>query len=300
MILLLTGAWQQAQEHISELEAMGHEIHFLQQEKDHLPCDPEIIEGVVCNGLFLFHSIEQFPALRFIQLTSAGFDRVPMDYIREHEIEIHNAAGVYSIPMAEFALAGVLSLYKKLDVFRAQQERHEWKKHRDLRELNGKCILIIGCGNVGSECARRFKAFGCEVIGVNRTVKEKEYFDEVRSLSDLDNLLPTADVVVVSVALTDETRGLMTAKRIRSMKSGSILVNISRGAMVPTKALEEAISYIGGAVLDVFEEEPLPSTSPLWDKENVLITPHNSFVGDGNAERLNSLIIRNLKTLCMN
>lgn len=300
MILLLTGAWQQAKDHIPELETIGHEVHFLQQEKDPLPCNPERIEGVVCTGLFLFHPIEQFPNLRFIQLTSAGFDRVPMDYVREHKIEIHNAAGVYSVPMAEFALAGVLNLYKKLDVFRAQQQNHEWTKHRDLRELNEKRALILGCGNVGTECAKRFSAFGCDVIGVNRTVKEKEYFDEVQSLSDLDTLLPTADIVVVSVALTEETRGLITAERIHSMKPDALLVNISRGAVVPTRALEEAIDHIGGAVLDVFEEEPLSETSPLWDKENVLITPHNSFVGDGNSERLSSFIMRNLNTLCMN
>lgn len=294
MILLLTGAWQQAQDHIPMLEAMGHEVFFLQQEKDPLPCDPQRIEGVVCNGLFLFHPIEQFTSLRFIQLTSAGFDRVPMDYVREHEIEINNAAGVYSVPMAEFALAGVLSLYKKLDTFWAQQRSRKWMKQRDLSELSGKRVLILGCGNVGMECAKRFSAFDCEVVGVNRTVKEKEYFDEVRSLRDLDTLLPTADVVVVTIALTDETRGLMTAERIRSMKSDAILVNISRGAVVQTKALEGAIDHIGGAVLDVFEEEPLPPTSPLWDKENVLITPHNSFVGEGNSDRLWNVIRENL------
>lgn len=294
MTLLLTGAWGQVRDYIPELEALGHKIFFLQQEKDPLLCDPEAIEGVVCNALFLYHPIEQFTRLRFIQLTSAGFDRVPMDYVKEHGIEIRNAAGVYSIPMAEFAFAGVLSLYKKLDTFRAQQRNHDWTKQRDLRELNGKRVLIIGCGNVGSECAKRFSDFGCEVIGVNRTVKPKEYFDKVYPLTELDSRLPTADVVVVTVALTEETRDLMTAERIHLMKSDAILVNISRGAVVPTKALEEAIYHIGGAVLDVFEEEPLPSDSPLWDKPNVLISPHNSFVGEGNAERLSMVIMGNV------
>lgn len=297
MTLLLTGAWQQARDYISMFEAMGHEVFFLQQEKEALPCDPAIIEGVVCNGLFLYHSIEQFSNLRFIQLTSAGFDRVPMEYVWEHEIEIHNAAGVYSIPMAEFALAGVLSLYKKLDSFRAQQEQHEWLKQRELRELNGKHVLILGCGNVGTECAKRFKSFGCKVIGVNRTVKPKEFFDVVRSLKDLDTVFPTADFVVVTIAQTEETRGLINAERIRSMKPDAILVNISRGAVVPTSALEEAVGHIGGAVLDVFEEEPLPPTSSIWDKENVLITPHNSFVGDGNGKRLSMLIQNNIRNI---
>ena len=297
MKLLITGAWQQARDYIPTLEARGHRVFFLQQERDPLPCNPDAIEGVVCNGLFLYHPIELFPNLRYIQLTSAGFDRVPMEYVKEHGIEIHNAAGVYSIPMAEFALVGVLSLYKKLDTFRVQQRNHDWTKLRDLRELNGKRVLIIGCGNVGSECAKRFSAFGCEVIGVNRTVEPKLYFDEVRPLAKSDDLLPTADVVVVTVALTDETRGLMTMERIRLMKTDAILVNISRGAVVPTSVLEESVDHIGGAVLDVFEEEPLSPDSPLWDKRNVLISPHNSFVGEGNAERLSSLVIRNIKNL---
>lgn len=294
MTLLLTGAWGQARDYIPELEALGHRVFFLQQERDPLPCASEAIGGVVCNGLFLYHPIEQFNSLRFIQLTSAGFDRVPMDYVRDHGIEIHNAAGVYSIPMAEFALAGVLSLYKKLDTFRTQQRNHDWTKLRDLRELNGKRVLILGCGNVGSECAKRFSAFGCEVVGLNRTVKPKEYFNEVYPLTELDDLLPTADIVVVTVALTEETRGLMTTERIRLMKPDAILVNISRGAVIPTQTLEESIDQIGGAVLDVFEEEPLSPESPLWNKQNILISPHNSFVGEGSAERLSSLIMGNV------
>jgi len=109
MRLLVTGAWSDAQAHLPQLQAMGHETVFLQQEGDALPCEPQWVEGVICNGLFLHHPIAQFSNLRYIQLTSAGFDRVPMAYIRQKGIEIHNAAGVYSAPMAEFAVSGVLA-----------------------------------------------------------------------------------------------------------------------------------------------------------------------------------------------
>ena len=108
MNLLITGAWQDARAQIPALEKMGHSVKFLQYEKDALPCGYDWAEGIVCNGLFLHHPIEKFENLTYIQLTSAGFDRVPMDYVREKGIEIHNARGVYSVPMAEFALAGVL------------------------------------------------------------------------------------------------------------------------------------------------------------------------------------------------
>ena len=295
MHLLITGAWREAEKSFPLLEERGHEISFMKQEDGPLPCDPQWVEGIICNGLFLHHPIEAFSHLRFIQLTSAGFDRVPMDYVREKGIQIHNARGVYAIPMAEFAIAGALAVYKGFAQFQRQQERHVWQKNRGLRELAGKKVLIIGCGDVGTECAGRFAAFGCRVIGVNRTVRNAPGFERIHPLAELDALLPEADVTVLALGLNAETRHLMDAERLSLMKPGSVLVNLARGALVDTAALPEALSRLGGAVLDVFEEEPLPADSPLWDAENVLLTPHNSFVGDGNAERLWDLFLFNLK-----
>ena len=288
MNLLVTGAWGGAKEHIPALEAMGHAVAFLQQETDELPCDAAWVEGVIGNGLFLYHPIEDFPNLRFIQLTSAGFDRVPMDYVREHGIEICNARGVYSVPMAEFAVCGVLQLYKQAAFFRDNQKVHRWEKHRGLRELSGKTVCVVGCGSVGSECAKRFAAFGCRVIGVATERRTQEPFDGVVSLSELDNVLSEADVAVLALPLTERTAGLFDAGRLARMKPGAILVNIARGALTDEAALTEALKEkrLYGAVLDVFEDEPLPEDSPLWDMENVLVTPHNSFVGEGNGERL--------------
>lgn len=117
MKLLITGAWKCTSEQLNQIESMGHSIVFMQNEKEELPCPYEEVEGIICNGLFLYHPIESFTALRYIQLTSAGFDRVPMDYIQAHGIKIYNARGVYSIPMAEFAISGVLQLYKQSRFF---------------------------------------------------------------------------------------------------------------------------------------------------------------------------------------
>lgn len=286
MHLLITGAWSEAEKHFSQLQELGYEISFLQQESDPLPCDPEWVEGVICNGLFLHHPIEAFPRLRYIQLTSAGFDRVPMEYVREKGIEIHNARGVYSIPMAEFAIGGVLSIYKGFAQFHRQQEQHIWMKNRELRELAGKKVVIVGCGDVGAECAKRFHAFGTDVTGVNRTVKAIDGFDRVVPLEALCQEIRGADVVVVTVALTRETIGLVKACQL---KQDAILVNISRGPIVDLKGMACA------AVLDVFDEEPLAVESPLWDADKVLITPHNSFVSEGNAFRLSNLIMDHLK-----
>jgi len=286
MELLVTGAFSGAKQHIRELEEKGHRVHFLQFEKDELPCTPDQIEGVICNGLFLFHAIEKFTRLRFIQLTSSGYDRVPMEYVKANGIQIYNARGVYSTPMAEAAVAGVLDLYRKMYVFRENQKRHIWEKQRDLLEISGKTVGIFGFGSVGTECAKRFEAFGARVVGVNSSWAPDK----------ADFLLRESDIVICALPLTESTRHYFDAERISLMKPTAVFVNLSRGGTVDTAALTHALAEgrIYGAVLDVFEEEPLGTESPLWDMENVIITPHNSFVGDRNEERLWGVIRENL------
>ena len=291
MNMLVTGAWAQAKENIKELETLGHSVAFMQYEKDKLPCEYEWVEGVICNGLFLHHNIEKFKNLRYIQLTSAGFDRVPMDYVENHNIEIHNARGVYSVPMAEFAISGVLQIYKQAAFFRENQKNHIWEKHRGLLELAEKNVLIVGCGSVGNECAKRFKAFDCKVYGVDLYPRDDSLYSEILSLDKLDEALKQADIVVLTLPLTDKTRHLINARKLSIMKDGAILVNIARGAVVDTNALIESIDKLGGAVLDVFEKEPLSENSPLWDNKKILLTPHNSFVGDIVNARLKYLFI---------
>lgn len=294
MNLLVTGAWQDAEHFIPWLRQKGHQVEFLQQENAALPCAPDWVEGVICNGLFLWHPIEAFLNLRYIQLTSAGFDRVPMDYVQSHEIQIRNARGVYSIPMAEFALCGVLQLYKRAAFLRESQNKHLWQKQRDILELYGKTVCMVGCGSVGTECASRFHAFGCSVIGVDLYPHEEAAYDKMLPIDQLDPILSDADVVVLTLPLTEQTRHLIDEKRIKKMKAGAVLVNIARGAVTDEAALTAALQngLLGGAVLDVFEEEPLAQGSPLWEMENVIVTPHNSFVGDGDRKRLSERILR--------
>ena len=299
MNLLVTGAWDNAKDNIGKLEELGHSIVYMQKENESLPCEHSWVEGVICNGFFLYHPIEMFVNLKYIQVISAGLDRIPIDYVYEHSIVLHNAKDVYSIPMAEFAIAGVLQLYKQIDFFRENQQKHCWEKHRGLLELYNKTVCIVGCGSVGTECAKRFKAFGCNVIGVNRTVRKDDNYKKMVSIEKLDNVLLKADILVLSVPLTDQTRYLMNSERFGRLKNGAVLVNISRGAVVDTGALIKALPLMKGAVLDVFEEEPLDSYSDLWDMKNVIITPHNSFVGEGNGNRLSNIIIENIiKSTC--
>ena len=294
MKTLITGAFAASEEECSALRAPGLEITYHKDERQPVG-HPEQYEAVICNGLFLYTPIEKFTNLKYIQLTSAGYDRVPLDYIRAHGITVHNARGVYSIPMAEFAVCGVLQLYRQSRFFAENQRLHKWEKHRGLLELYGKTVCIVGCGSVGGECAKRFSAFGCHVTGVDIVPREDAAYAEIRPLGALLPTLACADVVVLTLPLNEHTRHLIDRTALAAMKVGAVLVNIARGAIVDTDALADALTArLGGAVLDVFEEEPLADTSPLWDMENVILTPHNSFVGEGNRGRLSEVVLQNI------
>lgn len=296
MNILVTGAWKCTEEDLNTIAAMGHQVVFMQQEREALPVEPAWVEGMICNGLFLHHDIGLFPNLRFIQLTSAGFDRVPMDEVNRRGIRICNARGVYGIPMAEFAVSGVLQLYKQSRYFTENQKSHGWNKHRDLAELWGKQVAIVGCGNIGQECAKRFAAFDCRVVGVDIFEGELPNISKIYHISRLPEVLPNSDVVVLTLPLTDQTKHLFNRDAFAAMKQGAVIVNIARGGVVDTQALIHALqTRLGGAVLDVFEEEPLNPENPLWDMDNAIVTPHNSFVGEGNSQRLADVILSNLK-----
>ena len=158
-----------------------------------------------------------------------------------------------------------------------------------------KNVLIIGAGNVGVECAKRFSLMGSKVFGADIVSFSSEYFKEIYTMKELQVPLSNADIVVLTLPLTNETRNLFSTDLFSKMKDGAVRVNIARGAIVNTNDLVAALkTKLGGAVLDVFEEEPLGEDNELWDMKNVIITPHNSFVGEGNKKRLFELIINNL------
>lgn len=296
MKLLLTGAFKYTNEQIEYLKSLGNEVVFVQDERRKIGFDVSDIEGVICNGLFLYNKIEQFKSLKYIQLTSAGFDRVPLDYINDHKIKIYNARGVYSVPMAEFALTGILQLVKQSRFFYENQKQHMWEKSRTLGELSGKTAVIVGAGNIGTEVAKRLNAFNMTVIGVDICNDEKLYFDNVELFSELDEYLKIADVVVLTLPLMDSTRGMFDKTKFELMKENSIFVNLARGPLVVENDLIDSLEQklIGGAVLDVFDVEPLEKNSPLWDMKNVILTPHNSFVGENNNKRMFKVIVENL------
>lgn len=297
MNLLVTGAFQPENSFFKELKEYGFELYFHKVESDKLNLDPSIIHGVICNSFFLHNNIQQFVNLKFIQLTSVGFDRVPLEYIKEHGIKLFNAKGVYSIPMAEWVILKILEIYKNSKHFYRSQEQKQWNKNRDLIELTDKTALIIGYGEVGKEVAIRLRAFG---VIVNSVVRRSENCININKFYSFENLhcaLKEADIVVVTVPLAENTKYILNYENLNHMKSNSVLINISRGGVISEKDVIEHL-YEGkfcGVALDVFEEEPLDVSSPLWEHEKVNITFHNSFISDLNNSRLSKVITANLK-----
>lgn len=295
--LLITGAVNFNDEQFNKIKELGYNVTFVQDERIKLDIPVNHFDTVICNSLFLNNPVSDFERLERIQLTSAGYDRVPMDYITANGIEIFNAGGVYSVPMAEFALCGVLSLYKNTHFFDENKSEKKWIKNRSIKELFGKTVCIVGAGNIGTEVAKRFKAFGTEVIGVDISKKENDCFSKIVGLDDIDNALNIADIVVLTLPLTDKTNSFFDRSKLDAMKNDAVLVNISRGKIIKESDLIDTLNSgkLFGAVLDVFEEEPLAESSPLWNFDNVVLTPHNSFVGENNQKRLFDLIINNLR-----
>lgn len=296
MKLLVTSALGAAERGLDEIRALGHDVSYLQDERGPLPEGAREVDGIVCNALFLHHDVAEFSNLRFVQLTSAGLDRVPVDELAARGVALFNARGVYSVPLAEWVVMQILQVCKRARFFHRNQDERRWQKARDLTELAGRTACIIGFGDVGRQVAKRMRAFDVRVVAVDAAPADSPLADETVGVDALDQVLPTADFVVLTVPLTPETRHLIDETTIALMKPDAVLVNVSRGGVIDEDAMLRALAdgKFAGVALDVFEHEPVDADSPLWGYESVLITPHNSFVSDRTADRLLRLVLANL------
>lgn len=296
MKLLITGSLGAKEEDLEAIRALGHHITLHPDERVPV-ADPGQYEGIIGNSLFYYGGHEGYDKLRYLQITSVGLDRVPLDWVREQGIVLKNADGVYAPPMAEWTIMRILELLKQVPREMRRQLDGVYKKSWDWQELEGRQILMIGFGPYGREIARRLKPFGASLWVANRSLREDPHVDAFYPLSDLPHLLPQADIIILALALSNETRHILDRQRLLSLKAGALLINGARGALIDEEALIEALKNgpLRGAALDVFETEPLPADSPLWKLENVLLSPHNSFVGQENHRRMMEIVLRNLK-----
>jgi len=296
MKTLIAGNLNPTAEELEALRQLGLEI-TLQPDETQIVDHPEQYEAIVCNFLFQNNPFESFKNLRYLQLLSAGKDRVPLDYIAAHGITLHNAHGVYSVPMAEWTVMAILEVCKHASDAHRKQQAHHFEKDRSWLELAGKRACIIGFGAYGQETAKRLKAFDVSVTVVNRTERPSPFVDTYRPLDAMAEAVAEADLVISCIALTDKTRHLFDADFFAGMKDGAIFVNAARGPLVDEPALIAALESgkLYGAALDVSEKEPLPADDPLWDAPNLVYYPHNSFVGEGNHKRLFETVYRNFQ-----
>jgi phosphoglycerate dehydrogenase-like enzyme len=207
------------------------------------------------------------------------------------DVVLSNSAGIHAIPIAEFVVGSVLYFLRGLDMVVDQQRRKEWNKapfvrmDSVLREMDSVRALIVGVGGIGGATGERLTALGATCTGVRRRVGlgPPPGFDRVVGLDQLEAELPKHDVVVLAAPLTGDTSGLLTAERLDLLPPSAIVVNVARGALLDEQALADRLAHgrLRGAALDVFKEEPVPQTSPLWGLRQVLLSPHISPVSPG-------------------
>lgn len=208
---------------------------------------------------------------------------------------VTNAAGVAAGMMADYIFGGFLHFTLDVPGLQRDKAARVWNA-RMVAPLGGKTLLIVGLGHTGQAVAKRANAFGMRVLGTRARPRKMDHIDEVHGADDLPKLLPRADFIAVSTPLTPATRGLIGAAEIAAMKPGAVFADVSRGGVVDQRALHDALNagHLAGAVLDVFETEPLPETSPLWTLDNVILSPHCASVHEDWEESSFRLFLDNL------
>ena len=243
-------------------------------------------------------SVADLPKARWLHSFSAGVDKILTPEVAKSVIILTNSSGVHATPIAEMILAYCLMFARGFTKTIEEQSTHEWHKNYSTGELRGSTVLIVGLGAIGTETARLCSALDAHVWATARTPKEKQTFVERFETSDkLDELLPQADYVVITLPHTKETHCLFDKKKFALMRPSAVVINIGRGGIINENDLIAALQKktIAGAALDVFEKEPLPADSPLWDMPNVIITPHHSGLSLRYMDRAVEILCKNLQ-----
>ena len=240
-------------------------------------------------------SMLKSPELRWVQSAAAGFDNKMFADIVRKGARLTTSHG-QAVGMADYVLSGVLDHYQRWPERRAAQAAGAWSRFA-FREILGSNWLIVGFGAIGQEVARRARAFGASIVGVRRDSSAHPLADAIITLADVRAALPRMDVVVLCAPASRATRGVANADFFAAMKPGSVLVNVGRGALVDEAALAAALDrgIPAHAVLDVFETEPLPPTSPLWAHPRVALTAHAAGESEGQQARNEALFVDNLR-----
>ena len=245
------------------------------------------------------------PKLRWLCLTSAGADQyLSPEMYASPEALLSNSSGAYGVTISEHTVMVTLELMRRQQEYTDVVNRRDWVRTLPIRSIRGSRVTLLGTGDIGREVALRMRAFGPKaVVGVNRSGKNPGgMFDRVVALDGLDDLLPETDLLVMSLPGTAETRGLMDVRRLRLMPKDAFLVNVGRGNAIDQAGLEALLreGHLAGAALDVFEAEPLPADSTLWECPRLLITPHvaGNMTLDYTVDTIVRLFLEDFESFC--
>ncbi|MFB6236628.1 MAG: D-2-hydroxyacid dehydrogenase [Halopenitus sp.] len=254
-----------------------------------------------CDALVTFDYEEAFleADLDWIHSVQAGVDRFPFDALDAHDIALTNSTGIHGDSVGDTVAGYMLSFARRLHRFRDQQAANEWSRsaHDEPFSLRGERLCIVGLGGLGRGIAAHADALGMDVVGVKRTPTPVEGVDEVYRRDQLHEAIADARFVALAVPLTPETEGLFGADELDAMREDASLINVARGEVVAQQDLIDALDdeIIAGAALDVFETEPLPESSPLWDFEEVIVTPHAAAAHREYGERVGDIVVESLQ-----
>ena len=296
-IALLGTAFNEDQ--IQELRSFAEPAGFTVVDLENSEDEFALTECEVFCGHCSEQQLKHAEKLRWIQLTAAGVDGMSEESIYPHNgVILTNATGVFGISIAEHLLMGTLMLLRKMPQYMYQQRHKRWKRAEGLHLLYRSRVTILGTGDLGGTFARYCRALGAIPTGVSRSGVQKEPFSRVYQSEQIIDAVRDADIVAACLPGTRKTERIVSADVIAAMKPGVLFLNAGRGITVDEKALISALQcgQIGGALLDVFQQEPLPESSPLWDMENVILTPHMSGSGldPDNTNRIYELFRENL------
>lgn len=241
--------------------------------------------------------LTQYPSIPWIHLANAGVPRELLDLLEGREVTLTNGSGAHAPALAEFVLAALLALAKRLPELGRAQAESRWTSVPGVRELRGQTVGIVGLGDIGRATARSLRALGVRVVGVRRNPVPVPELDKLYPRERLDDFLAGLDALVLAAPLTRETELMIGARELARLPRGACVVNVARGALIDEPALIDALrsGHLGGAALDVFTEEPLPADSPLWRLPNTIISPHCTDRTPGTLDRALDIFLDNLR-----
>ncbi|MCL9816209.1 D-2-hydroxyacid dehydrogenase [Natronocalculus amylovorans] len=256
--------------------------------------DARIVTGFTISE----SQLEQAENLELFACIYAGTGHLPMELLNEHDVAVTNASGVHGPNIAEYVIGSLIMQARDFPRAMRQQNEHVWRSF-ETRELQDSTVVIAGLGAIGTAICERLEPFGVKTVGVRYSPEKGGPTDEVYGFDEIHTAVRDAEYLVLACPLTDATEGLIDADVFLTMPSNTVLVNIARGPVVDADALVSALrsNRIAGAVLDVTDPEPLPPGHPLWDFNNVQITPHNAGHTPYYYDRLSEILKTNVEAL---